>query len=286
MIVVTGATGKLGKHVIKALLAKVPAAEIVAAVRSVEKAAELKALGVQVREADYKRPETLAGAFAGAEKVLLISSNEMGPARVAQHQTVIDAAVKAGVKVIAYTSILRADTSKLGLAKDHLATEEEIKRSRLAYVFLRNGWYLENHTEALGPAVEHGVILGSAKDGRFSAAARADYAGAAAAVLSGAGNENKVYELAGDAAYSLSELAAEVSKAAGKTVVYKDLPEQEYAGALSGFGLPAPVASMLAESDTGAAKGELESASKDLSNLLGRPTKTLDAAVAEAVGKK
>jgi NAD(P)H dehydrogenase (quinone) len=283
MIVVTGATGKLGSLVVKALLERVPASGIVAAVRSVEKAAELKALGLEVREADYARPETLAAAFAGADKLLLISSNVLGEERVAQHKAAIDAAVKAGVKLIAYTSVLGADTSKLIVAKDHFATEKAIAASGLGYVFLRNGWYLENYTENLGPALAHGAILGAAKDGRFSAAARADYAGAAAIALTSEGYESKVYELAGDASFSLSELAAEVAKLSGKTVVYKDLPEKDYAGALLGFGLPAPVAEMLAQSDACAAEGELESDSRDLSGLLGRATVTLDEAVSLAV---
>jgi len=238
---------------------------------------------VAVREADYAKPEGLAATFAGAEKVLLISSSALGEERVTQHKAVIDAAVKAGVKLIAYTSVLGADTSKLILAKDHFATEKAIDASGLKYVFLRNGWYLENYTENLGPALEHGAILGSAKDGRFSAAARADYADAAAVVLTTAGHENKVYELAGDSSFSLSELAAEESKASGKTVVYRDLPEKDFAGALEGFGLPAPIAEMLAQSDVCAAVGDLESDSRDLSGLLGRPTVTLAEAVAVAV---
>jgi len=285
MIVVTGASGKLGSLVVKALLERVPAGEIVAAVRSVEKAAELKVLGVELREADYARPETLTAAFASAEKVLLISSNALGPERVAQHQAAIDAAVKAGVKLLAYTSLLGVEGSPLILAKDHLATEKAIRKSGLTFVFLRNGWYLENHTEALGPALAHGAILGAAGEGRFSSAAREDYARAAAAVLTSAGHENKAYELAGDSSYSLTELAAEVTKASGKTVVYRDLPEKEYAGALAGFGLPAPIAEMLADSDAGASRGELESSSRDLGTLSGQPTTTLATAVAVALGR-
>jgi NAD(P)H dehydrogenase (quinone) len=179
--------------------------------------------------------------------------------------------------------VLGADTSKLIVAKDHLATEKAIAASGLKYVFLRNGWYLENYTENLGPALAHGAILGSAKDGRFSAAARADYAAAAAVVLTEVAHANKVYELAGDSSFSLSELAAEVSEASSKTVVYKDLPEEAYAGALIGFGLPAPIAEMLAQADICAAEGELESESRELSGLLGRPTTSLADAVAAAV---
>jgi NAD(P)H dehydrogenase (quinone) len=235
MIVVTGATGKLGSHVIQALLAKAPASGIVAAVRNVEKAKDLAALGVQVREADYSRPETLASAFAGAEQLLLISSSELGERRLDQHKAVIAAAVKAKVKLVAYTSILKADTSAMLLATDHLATEQMIRLSGLPFVFLRNGWYLENHTEALGPALQHGVILGAAGDGKFASAARADYAGAAAAVLASPGHENKIYELAGDQSYTLAELAAEVSVAAGKPVRYNNLTAKEYEAALRGF---------------------------------------------------
>jgi NAD(P)H dehydrogenase (quinone) len=282
MIVVTGATGKLGHHVIEALLKKVPAGEIVAAVRTPAKAADLAALGVIVRAADYSKPETLSAAFAGANKVLLISSNELG-ARDAQHKAVIDAAVAAKVKLFAYTSVLRADTSKLSLASEHLATEKLIRASGLPFVFLRNGWYLENHTEALGAALQHGAILGAASEGRFSSAARVDYAGAAAEVLAGAGHENKVYELAGDSSFSLTELAATVSKLSGKNVVYNNLSEKEYEGALAGFGLPAALAEMLADSDAGAAEGELESDSRDLHTLLGRATTTLDEAVKAAL---
>jgi NAD(P)H dehydrogenase (quinone) len=282
MIVVTGASGKLGHHVVAELVKKVPADQVVAAVRSVEKAASLKALGVEVREADYNKPETLAKAFAGAEKVLLISSNDLEN-RIPQQRAVVDAAKAAGVQLIAYTSILRADTSKLGLAKDHKATEEYIKASGIPYVFLRNGWYFENRTEALGPALEHGVILGAAGEGRFAAASRADYAGAAAMALTKDGQENKIYELGGDAPYSMAELAAEVSKQSGKQVVYQDLPEQKFAEALAGFGLPKPVAELVADSEAGAAKGELDRAGNDLSTLLGRPTTTLSAAVAAAL---
>ncbi len=282
MIVVTGATGKLGRLVVDGLLKKVAADEIVAAVRSPEKATELKALGVQVREADYGRPETLRTAFRGAEKVLLISSSEVGQ-RVVQHTAVIEAAKAAGVTLLAYTSLLHADTTTLVLAPEHKATEEAIRASGVPYALLRNGWYLENHTEALGPALAHGAVLGAAKEGRFASAARADYAAAAVTVLTKEGSANKTFELAGDQAYTLTELAAEVSKQSGKTVVYKDLPATEYAAALAGFGLPEPLAQMLAKADEGAAKGEINSDSPDLRTLIGRPTMTLAEAVQTAL---
>ena len=285
MIVVTGATGKLGRHVIEGLLKSVPPAEIVAAVRTPEKAADLTAKGVQIRQADYFQPESLRTAFAGADAVLLISSSELRD-RVSQHKNVVDAAKSAGVKLIAYTSLLRADTSTNSvLAPDHKATEEYLRASGVPFVILRNGWYLENHTEALGPALAHGAILGAAKDGRFAAAARADYAAAAVAVLTGAGYEKKVYELGGDVPYTLAELAAEVSKQAGKHVVYQDLPEAGYEKTLAGFGLPQVIAHMLADSDRAASEGELDNAGSDLRTLIGRPTTTLAAAVSAALAK-
>ena len=282
MIVVTGATGKLGRLVLEGLLKVVPAGQIVAAVRDPQKATDLSALGVTVRAADYNDPVSLQSAFAGAEKVLLISSNDLAR-RIAQQQAVVDAAKAAGVQLLAYTSLINLDRTSIGLARDHRATEQAIRESGLKYVMLRDDWYLENHTGQLAPALAHGVILGSAGEGRFAAAARADYAAAAVAVLTGTGHENKVYELAGDAQYSYSELAAELSKQSGKAVVYKDLPEAEYAKTLEGFGLPAEVATMLADADAGAAKGDLESTSKDLGTLIGRPTQTLAEAVAAAL---
>ena len=285
MIVVTGATGKLGRHVIEGLLKSVPPAEIIAAVRTPEKAADLAAKGVQIRQADYFQPESLRTAFAGADAVLLISSSELRD-RVSQHKNVIDAAKQAGVKLIAYTSLLRADTSTNSvLAPDHKATEEYLRASGVPFVLLRNGWYLENHTEALAPALAHGVIMGAAKDGLFAAAARADYAAAAVAVLTGTGHENKVYELGGDVPYTLAELAAEVSKQADKHLAYQNLPEAEYEKTLAGFGLPQAIAHMLADSDRAASEGELDNAGSDLRTLIGRPTTTLAAAVSSAVAK-
>jgi len=283
MIAITGATGQLGRLVVTSLLRTVPADQIVAAVRTPAKAAELTALGVEVREADYGQPETLASAFAGVEKLLLISSTAMGETRIAQHKAAIDAAKVAGVKLIAYTSILRADTSKISLAADHLATEKLIAASGIPYVFLRNGWYLENHTAALAPALQHGAILGAAGEGLFAAAARQDYAEAAAAVLTLPGQQNKVYELAGDVPYTLTQLAAEVSKQSGKAVVYQNLPAAAYEQALAGFGLPREVTAMLAQADECASRGDLNSDSADLRTLIGHPTETLAAAVTAAL---
>lgn len=281
MIIVTGATGKLGRHVIEGLLAKVPASQIVAAVRDPAKAADFAARGVQVRRADYSKPETLDAAFAGAEKVLLISGSEVGQ-RVAQHQAVVNAAKKAGAKLIAYTSILRANSSRMALAAEHKATEELIRASGVPFVFLRNGWYFENYTENLAPALAHGALLGSAGEGRIAAATRADYAAAAVAVLTGSGHENKVYELAGDTPFTMAELAAEVSRQAGKPIVYKDLPAQQYQGILVGAGVPAGFAEILADSDVGVSRGDLNDTTGDLRRLIGRPTTSVADAVAVA----
>ncbi|WP_027476005.1 SDR family oxidoreductase [Curvibacter gracilis] len=274
MIVVTGANGQLGQLVIQSLLRSVPASQIVAAVRQPAKAGALAALGVQVREADYNRPDTLDTAFAGADKVLLISSSEVGQ-RLPQHQNVIDAAVRAGVKLLAYTSLLKADTSPLGLAAEHLATERALKASGLPHVLLRNGWYTENYLASVPAALAHGALIGSAGEGRIASAARADYADAAAAVLTQADQAGKVYELAGDSAYTLAELAAELSQATGKTIPYVNLPEADFKGALLQAGLPAPIAELLANSDAGAAQGGLYDGSGQLGRLIGRPTAAL-----------
>lgn len=274
MIAITGATGQLGRLVIQNLLKTVPASQIVAAVRSPEKAADLAALGVQVRQADYAQPATLEAAFQGVSKLLLISSSEVGQ-RAPQHAAVIAAAQKAGVKLLAYTSILRADTSPLGLAAEHKETEAMLRASGLPHVLLRNGWYTENYTGSVGAAVQYGAVMGSAKDGRIASAARADYAAAAAAVLTKDGQAGKVYELAGDSSYTLSELAAEIAQQSGKPVIYNDLPEAAYAAALVQVGLPEGFAALLADSDVGASQGGLFDDSHQLSQLIGRPTTPL-----------
>ena len=283
MIAVTGATGHLGRLAIESLLERgVPADQIVAIARSAEKARGLADRGVQVRLADYSRPEELAAALQGVDKLLLISASEVGQ-RLAQHRNILAAARQAGVKLIAYTSILHADTSRMQLAGEHRATEELIRASGIPFVLLRNGWYLENYTDNLAPALEHGALLGSAGEGRVSAAARADFAEAAAVVVTEDGHANRVYELAGDEAFTLSELADIISRESGKPVEYRDLPEEEYAKILLSFGLPEPLARALADSDTGITRGELEDGSGDLRRLIGRPTTTARAAVAAAL---
>lgn len=282
MIVVTGASGQLGRLVIENLLQTVPASEIVAAVRTPAKVADLAARGVQVREADYNRPETLDSAFAGADKLLLISSSEVG-SRLPQHRAVIDAAKRAKVGLIAYTSLLHADSSPLPLAVEHKATEQLIAEAGLPAVILRNGWYTENYLASIPPALQYGVVLGSAGEGRIASAARADYAAAAAAVLTRDGQAGKVYELAGDESYTLAELAAEIARQSGKAVAYQNLPEADFKAALLGAGLPEGLAALLAESDIGASKGGLFDDSHQLSQLIGRPTAGLASLVKAAL---
>ncbi|GAB3148532.1 SDR family oxidoreductase [Amycolatopsis stemonae] len=279
MIVVTGATGQLGRLVVEGLLKKVPAADVVAAVRDPEKAAEFAARGVQVRRADYDDPASLATAFAGADKVLLVSGSTPGQ-RLAQHEAVVDAAREAGVRHLAYTSVLAADTTKIFVAPDHKATEELIRASGVPFTFLRNGWYTENYTQAIAQAVATGSFAGSAGEGRLGAVPRIDFAEAAVEVLTGDGHEGRVYELAGDEDFSYADLAAAVSAAAGKPVTYRNLSADEHRRVLVEAGLPEAVAAMLADADRGIAEGELSSSSGDLSRLIGRPTTPLAESVA------
>jgi NAD(P)H dehydrogenase (quinone) len=281
MIGITGATGHLGRLVVDALLEKVPAKELVALVRTPSKAEDLKAKGVQVREADYSKPKTLEPALRGIDKLLLISSSEVGQ-RAPQHLAVINAAKAAGVKLIAYTSILHGDRSKLALGGEHVATEKALAASGIPFVLLRNGWYVENYTAQLGSALSRG-FAGSAQNGRIAAATRADFAAAAAAVLTQPNQAGKVYELAGDEPFTMSELAAEVAKVSGKPVGYADLPPDQFRGVLLGAGLPPPVADIFVDADVNIAKGELDDKSGDLHRLIGRPTTSWRKAVAQAL---
>ncbi|MGC6093890.1 SDR family oxidoreductase [Citrobacter portucalensis] len=274
MIAITGATGQLGQHVIESLLKTVPASQIVAIVRNPAKATALSQQGITVRQADYSDEAALTAALQGIDKLLLISSSEVGQ-RAPQHRNVVNAAKAAHVKFIAYTSLLHADTSPLGLADEHVATEKMLAESGIAYALLRNGWYTENYLVSAPAALEHGVFIGAAGEGKIASATRADYAAAAARVISEDGHSGKIYELAGDAGWTLSQLAAELAKQSGKKVVYQNLSEADFAAALKGVGLPAGLADMLADSDTGASKGGLFDDSHTLSKLIGRPTTSL-----------
>ena len=274
MIAITGATGQLGQHVIESLLKTVPASQIVAIVRNPAKATALSQQGITVRQADYSDEAAFTTALQGIDKLLLISSSEVGQ-RAPQHRNVINAAKAAHVKFIAYTSLLHADRSPLGLADEHVATEKMLAESGIAYALLRNGWYTENYLASAPAALEHGVFIGAAGEGKIASATRADYAAAAARVISEDGHAGKTYELAGDAGWTLSQLAAELAKQSGKKVVYQNLSEADFAAALKGVGLPAGLADMLADSDTGASKGGLFDDSHTLSKLIGRPTTSL-----------
>lgn len=282
MIAITGATGQLGQHVIENLLKTVPASQIVAIVRNPAKAATLSLQGITVRQADYTDEAAFTTALQGIDKLLLISSSEVGQ-RTPQHRNVINAAKSARVKFIAYTSLLHADTSPLGLADEHVATEKMLAESGLNYALLRNGWYSENYLASAPAALEHGVFIGAAGDGKIAAATRADYAAAAARVISEEGHAGKIYELAGDEGWTLSQLAAELAQQSGKKVVYQNLSEADFAAALKGFGLPAGLAEMLADSDVGASKGGLFDDSHTLSTLIKRPTTSLAESVSGIV---
>jgi NAD(P)H dehydrogenase (quinone) len=276
---ITGATGKLGSLVIERIEKRVPAADVVALVRSPGKAG---GLGVAAREADYDRPETLDRALAGVDTLLLVSGPVPG-VRVAQHRNVIEAAKRAGVGRVVYTSALHAETSPLDVAVDHRATEAALKASGVPYTILRNGWYTENYTGSIAGALAAGALLGSAGAARISSAARADYAEAAAAVLAGSGHEGRTYELAGDEAWTLGDLAAEISRQTGRTIAYADLPAAEYVKVLTGAGLPEGLAQAIAGWDVAAAQGALFDDSRQLSALIGRPTTPLSATVADAL---
>ncbi|WP_312269369.1 SDR family oxidoreductase [Pseudescherichia sp.] len=282
MIAITGATGHLGQLTFNEILKTVPASQLVAIVRNPAKAESLAQQGVTVRQAEYTDRAALTAALEGVEKLLLISSSEVGQ-RAVQHRNVIDAAKAAGVKFIAYTSLLHADRSPLGLHVEHVDTEQYLAASGIPYALLRNGWYSENYLASVPPALEHGVFIGSAGEGKIASATRADYAAAAAKVISSEGHAGKVYELAGDEAWTLSELAAELSKQSGKPVVYQNLSEADFAQALKGAGLPEAFANLLADSDVGASKGGLFDDSRTLSTLIGRPTTPIRDSIREIV---
>lgn len=272
---VTGATGQLGKLVVEQLKKKVAVENIVALVRTPDKASDL---GIEVRAFDYNKPNEMVGALNGIDHLLLISANEIGK-RTEQHKNVIEAAQKADVQWIVYTSLLHADTSSLNLAGEHRFTEEALKGSGIDYTILRNGWYTENYTGSIQGALKAGAFVASAGDGKISSATRTDYAEAAAVAITDQSHNGMTYELAGDTAYSLSELAAEISKQSGKQIPYKNLPEAEYAGILKNMGVSEQFANAIASWDISASKGDLFNDSKQLSKLIGRPTTPLSATV-------
>ncbi|WP_395362480.1 SDR family oxidoreductase [Streptomyces sp. YH02] len=283
-IVVTGATGQLGRLVIDELLNRAPAESVVAVVRDKEKAADLAERGVELRIADYSRPETLAGAFEAGDRVLLISGSEVGQ-RVAQHTAVIDAAKAAGVAQLAYTGVLGGDEADFDLAAEHKATERLIIESGLSYTFLRNGWYTENYTANLGPVLAHGAVVANAGEGRIASATRADYAAAAAAVLTGPAEEhlNTAYELSGDTAWSLAEYAAEVAAQSGREITYSNVPAEAHLAILTGAGVPQVFAEILVDVDRAVERGALARRTGDLARLIGRPTTPIAVTIKEAL---
>lgn len=284
MIVVTGATGQYGPLVIESLLRRgVASDEITAAVRDPQKAAALAARGVQVRRADYDDPELLAEAFAGADKVLLVSSDGPTEVRIRHHRNAVTAAKQVGVGLLVYTSFVNATDSSLHLAAAHRETEGILSESGLASVVLRNGWYTENYTAQLPGAVERGAIFGTAGNGRIASAACADLAEAAATVLLGDGHTGKTYELTGEEAWSLPELAAETAKQSGKEVVYNDLSPEQYGALLTRVGLPDFMVDLLVDAEVQISKGALATTAEDLPVLLARPTTRLADRVAAAL---
>lgn len=268
---ITGATGQLGKLVIDQLKAKVGKDYIIAFVRNPEKA---KDLGVEARYFDYDKPKHLVEQLKGIDSLFFISANEIGQ-RVRQHKNVIGAAKKAGIKWLVYTSLLHADATTINLAEEHLETEKLLKDSGIDYTILRNGWYTENYTGSIEGAIAGGAFIGSAGTGKISSAARADYAEAASVVLSNESHKGKVLELAGDNAYTLSDLAAEISKQTGKNIPYKNLPEEEYAKILESFNIPKDFAAAIASWDASVSNGDLFDTTQQLSKLIGRPTTSM-----------
>ena len=274
-IVIAGATGQLGRLVVGELLQRgVPAGEIVAGGRSAEQLADLAGLGVRTASVDYNDPASLDSALSEGDTLLLISGNDIQN-RTAQHETVIDAAVRAKVAHILYTSVLAADSTPIILAPDHVKAEEYIRASGLPFTFLRNGWYTENYAAALATARETGTLLGSAGEGRVASATRADFAAATAPVLTTPGHEGRVYELSGDYAWTYEELAAAFSTVLGRTVSYDSVSSAEHASALEAAGLDPATAGFLAALDGNIREDALALTTGDLARLAGRPTTPL-----------
>lgn len=278
-IAITGATGQLGRLVINKLKEKIPTDNMIALSRSVEKA---KGLEVEVREFDYEKPAMLKPALKGVDTLLLISASEIGK-RFSQHKHIIEAAKSAGIKWIVYTSLLRTDNTSLDIGTEHKVTEKLLKESGIPFTILRNGWYTENYTSSVPGAIRGGALMGCAGNGKISGAARADYADAAVAVLTGKNHQGKIYELAGDNFFTLSDLAAEISRQTGKNIPYKNLSEKDYASALKNFGVPEEFAKVIAGWDTAASKNDLFDDSHQLSRLTGKATTPLSVSVADAI---
>lgn len=270
-IAVTAATGQLGTLVVDALLQRTTADQIVAIVRDAAKAEPLAAKGVDVRIASYDDPAALSEALAGIDQVLLISGNEFGQ-RAQQHRNVIDAAIANDVSRIVYTSAPQADTSTLPVAPEHLATEQYLASTNVDHVLLRNNWYTENYASSVETAAATGSVLTSAGDGRVASASRRDFAEAAAVVLTTDGPVKQVYELAGDVAWTHSDLAAALAEVLGKPIEVANVSADEQTTVLTSAGLDAGLVGFIVGVDSGIKQGDLELATGDLTSLIGRPT--------------
>jgi NAD(P)H dehydrogenase (quinone) len=283
MIAITGANGQLGQLVIAELLKRTNADQIIALVRSPEKAEAFKAQGIQVRKADYNQADTLVSALQGVDKLLLISGSEIGQ-RATQHQAVIDAAKEASVGFLAYTSLLKTDSSKMILSQEHKVTELAIKDSGLPATILRNGWYNENYTGNIAAVLEHKAVVGAGGEGKITPASRRDYAEAAAVVLASSHDHiGKVYELAGDQAFTQADYAAEIARQTGEQIAYQALSESDYSAMLEQIGLPQGFANILADSDALMIEGALFDDSHTLSQLIGRPTTMIQDSIKAAL---
>jgi NAD(P)H dehydrogenase (quinone) len=283
-IAVTGATGQLGQAVVRMLRERHPDVSVVALVRDLDKAAPLASLGAELRPFDYDQPDTLAASLTGVDKLLLISGNAVGE-RERQHRAVIEAAKAAGVKLIVYTSVLRASETTLPIAAEHKATEAVLREVGVPYVLLRHGWYCENYMFRVQAAVERGTLPTCAGDGLISAASRRDFAEAAVAVLTATEDQaGKVYELAGSASFTFADLAEEAARQSGKPVTAVDLPKPEFEAAMVEIGLPPFVAALIAKSDGGARDGGLFEDSGTLEKLIGRPTTPISRIIADTLG--
>ncbi|MEN3322542.1 SDR family oxidoreductase [Mariniflexile soesokkakense] len=276
---ITGATGQLGRLVVNELKKREHNNHLVALVRSTEKAKDLE---IETREFDYDNPKILEKGLKDIDRLVFISANEIGQ-RTRQHKNVIEAAKKSNVNWIVYTSLLKADTSSVNLAGEHLATEQELKASNIDYTILRNGWYTENYTASVPSAIKNGAFIGSAGNGKISSAARLDYAEALAVVITNDQNKGQTFELAGDNSYTLTDLAKEISKQTGKDIPYNNLPEDTYSNILLQAGLPEILAKGLASWDISASKNDLFDNNRKLSTLIGRPTTALEISIHDAL---
>ncbi|WHY65101.1 SDR family oxidoreductase [Neobacillus sp. SuZ13] len=281
-ILVTGATGKFGTKVVETLLKTVPANQLAVSVRNPEKAEGLRARGVDVRQGDFDRPDTLDAAFSGIDRLLIISADGDNETRIRQHTDAVAAAERAGVKFIAYTSLANAKESKNFLAPTHKATEEAIVKTGIPYSFLRNNWYLENESSSIQGVLAGAPWVTSAGDGKVGWALQQDYAEAAAVVLSGNGHENTIYELSGKL-LTQEEIAAAVGTVLGKEVPVHQVDDSTYTDIMKGAGVPDFLLPFLVDIQKGIREGTLAVESNDLEKLLGRPVTPISVGLTQIV---